>query len=324
MNALASTDLGDRNDHITSLMKGAIDLHVHSGPSVMPRSLDHIEAIEDASKAQMRAVCFKDHWYMTVPAVDLIKKHYPSNSTEALGGIVLNNAVGGLNPHAVDHCLKLGGRMVWMPTTSAANHVRHTYRHKSHHTRKPMMSSIALTVVDDRGRLLDTVKQILDIIAEHDAMLAAGHLHISEIIPLYEEAKKCGVKRRLLNHPMHIIDTKLEDMRDLARDGVFMEFCVNSFIECRSKRHTHEELRTYIDTAGIEQSFFGSDLGQSYNPRPADGYRQMINVCIDVGFSDDEIRQLFAINAARCAGLGKNTGSGSSDRCDGIVQNSVG
>ena len=305
--SVPSKDFGDRNAQIANLMKGAIDLHVHSGPSVMPRSVDHIEAVQDATKAEMRAILFKDHWYQTAPIVDLIRRHFPDLTTIALGGIVLNNSNGGLNPHAVDHALKLGARMVWMPTTSAANHLRHTYRHKSHHTTKPMMSNIALTVVDDRGQLLDAAKHVLDIIAEHDAILAAGHLHVSEIITLFEEAKRRGVKRRMINHPMHIVGTKLDDVKDLARDGVYMEWCVNAFIECRSKRHTHEQLRSFIDAAGVEQSFFGSDLGQDYNPRPVDGYREMINICIDLGYSDDQIRQLAGINAARCAGIGSNT-----------------
>src|SRR3546814_7602805 len=41
---------------IERLLKGAIDLHCHSGPSVMPRDLDHIEAIKEASDAGLRAI----------------------------------------------------------------------------------------------------------------------------------------------------------------------------------------------------------------------------------------------------------------------------
>jgi|GEM_PF-979806 hypothetical protein len=34
-----------------SLLEGAIDLHCHSGPSVMPRSIDHIEVMKEGSEA---------------------------------------------------------------------------------------------------------------------------------------------------------------------------------------------------------------------------------------------------------------------------------
>jgi len=48
--------------------------------------------------------------------------------------------------------------------------------------------------------------------AEKDAVLSAGHLHISEIFILFEEAVKRGVKRRLVQHPTYTIDATLEDI----------------------------------------------------------------------------------------------------------------
>src|SRR5262245_65565479 len=40
------------------------------------------------------------------------------------GGLVLNRYVGGVNPHAVDAALRLGARVIWMPTLDAACHRR--------------------------------------------------------------------------------------------------------------------------------------------------------------------------------------------------------
>lgn len=306
MSTTQTSDGNGRAAHIDSLLKGAVDLHVHSGPSVMPRSLDHFEAVRDATAVGMRAIGFKDHWYTTVPVIDLIKAHVPEARTQVLSGIVLNNSSGGLNPHAVDHALKFGGRIVWMPTVAAANHARHRYRKKSHVTRRPLMPAVQISVLDERNKLVDAAKQVLDLIAEHDAILAAGHLHVSEIFILFDEAKKRGVNRRMINHPFHIVETTIDDVRELAQGGTYMEFCVNGFIDCRNRRHTPQQLKEFIDAAGIEQSFFGSDLGQDYNPRPVAGYREMINMCIDLGYSDEQIRQLFGTNAARCAGLETN------------------
>src|SRR6185312_11215000 len=111
--------------------------------------------------------------------------------------------------------LKLGARLVWMPTFSAANHLRHNYRGKKLQTKVPMLPSTMLTVVDERGNLKDEAKQILDQIAEFDAVLSGGHLHITEIFKLFEEAKKRGVNRRLVQHPTYTIDATLEDIREL-------------------------------------------------------------------------------------------------------------
>lgn len=52
---------------LNSLLIGAIDLHCHSGPSVMPRSIDHIDVMREGSAAKMRAILIKDHYYSATP-----------------------------------------------------------------------------------------------------------------------------------------------------------------------------------------------------------------------------------------------------------------
>ena len=77
----------------------------------------------------MRAVLFKDH-YPTAPIVELIRERYAHLGVEPLGAIVLNNALGGFNAYAVEHALKMGSKVVWMPTVSAANHIREGHNKK--------------------------------------------------------------------------------------------------------------------------------------------------------------------------------------------------
>ncbi|WP_199902671.1 DUF6282 family protein [Azospirillum sp. B4] len=59
---------------IDDLLVGAVDLHCHSGPSVMPRRLNHVEAIKDAEAAGLRAILFKDHYYSVTPVAELLKE----------------------------------------------------------------------------------------------------------------------------------------------------------------------------------------------------------------------------------------------------------
>lgn len=42
---------------------------------------------------------------------------------QLFSGIGLNNAKGGINPHAVQHTVLLGVKIIWMPPFSAANHI---------------------------------------------------------------------------------------------------------------------------------------------------------------------------------------------------------
>src|SRR5215475_1628663 len=112
-----------RAAEVTELLVGAIDLHCHSGPAAMPRILDHHEELLDAAAAKFRAVLYKDHFYAGMAHAILLEKLFPECNVKLFSGIALNNASGGINPHAVDHAIKLGAKIVWMPTLSAANHI---------------------------------------------------------------------------------------------------------------------------------------------------------------------------------------------------------
>jgi hypothetical protein len=289
---------------VESLIKGAIDMHCHSGPSVMARRLDHIEALEEASSAGMRALLFKDHFYSVTPVVELLKNRYLHLGVEMLSGVPLNDTSGGFNPYAVDHGLALGARLIWMPTFSAANHIRHNYRGHSLVTAKPMKPAKYLTPLDEDGKVKDVVKEILDQIARADAVLSGGHLHISEIFILFEEARKHGVKRLLVQHPTYTIDATLQDIKQLANDGVFLEHSLCMFIEgSRFQRWTGEDLKAVIDAGTVAQTILGSDLGQIKNPTPVTGFRAVIALCIKMGYGDEDIRKLVGLNAARLLDL---------------------
>jgi hypothetical protein len=296
-----------REERITSLLVGAIDLHCHSGPSIMPRSLDHIEALHEAAAAGFRAMLIKDHYYSATPITELLNKQFGHLGVTLLSGVPLNNALGGFNVYAVDHGIKLGARLVWMPTFTAKNHIEANARSKGFpHTSKPLLEPDPLTVLDAEGRLIDAVKPILDMIAEHDVVLSAGHLHISEIYPLFDEAKRRGVKRLLVNHPTFLIGCSLDDIRTLVRVGAYIEHSFCMFIEMRRGKApmcSPQELAALIEAGTVERTILASDLGQAGNDRPVAGFRNIVGTCIDLGFSDAEIRRMIAQNAAELIGL---------------------
>lgn len=287
---------------IDALLVGAVDLHCHSGPSVMPRSLNHVEAIHQAEAAGLRAILFKDHYYSVTPVAELLKETMKPK-IELLTGVPLNNTTGGLNPYAVEHGFKLGARLVWMPTFSAANHIRHSHRRQFLPTKEQMLAPTALSVVDNRGALVDEAKVILDLIASYDAILSAGHLHISEIWPLFTEAKQRGVKRLLVNHPTFLIDANAADMKELAAMGAFLEHSCCMWAGVQGRNYTPDSLDKVIKAGGVDSTIIGSDLGQVGNPSPVDGFRHVIGMCIGLGYSDDDIRKMIGLNAARLVGL---------------------
>lgn len=294
---------------IEQLLHGAVDLHCHSGPSVMERRIDHLEVMREAAAAGMRALLIKDHYYSATPVTQLLNKHFADLGVQLLSGVPLNNATGGLNRYAVDHGIKLGARLVWMPTFSARNHIAHHEKDQDFHrkfpsTKERMLAPEPLTVVDETGALEDEVKFIVDLVAEADIVLSGGHLHVSEIFPLFEYARAAGVQRLLVNHPSYVVDTSLEDMASLARMGAYLEHSMCMFIP-GSKFHFYDppQLDAMIRAAGVPRTILGSDLGQVGNPTPVEGFRHVIATCLELGYRPEEIRQMVATNACALMGI---------------------
>lgn len=300
------TSSGDtRDDEVAALLKGAVDLHCHSGPAAMPRVLDHREAMQEAADAGFRALLYKDHFYLGTPHARLLETLYPDTGVKLFSGIALNNASGGINPYAVDHAIKIGARIVWMPTLSAANHIKkaETEGKSFPKTAQKMLDPIPLSALGADGNLTDDVKQVLDLIAEGDIILAGGHLHVTELFPLFEEAKKRGVKKMLVNHPTYIVGCSDDDIKGLVAMGVNMEHSICMFIEGSGKQYDAQMLRHLIEIAGIDRTCLCSDLGLRGAPRPLEGYRQIVRMLLDLQFSHADIRTLIGENSARLLNL---------------------
>ena len=293
-------------DRIDGLLLGAIDPHVHSGPSIAARALDHIELVKQASAAGFAAVVTKDHDYSGVMTAALITKHFPELKTKIYSSIVLNNVVGGFNPYAVEHTAAMGGKIVWMPTLAAVNHLRWEKTSNWVHpaSTNKMRSAVGIPVLDGNRAVRDDVKEVLDIIAKNDMVLASGHLHVSETWLVFEEAKRRGVNRIVLTHPEDIVDASMNDVKGLATMGAFVEHSLCMFIEgSKFKTRTAEDLRRHIDAAGVEQTILCSDLGQTGTISPLEGFRRGIKLCIDLGYDDEQIRKMVSLNTARMLGI---------------------
>lgn len=311
MSAVLNTADWRKNDPGLSdrLLVGAIDLHCHSGPSVMPRYFDHYDAMQEAASVGIRALLIKDHYYSATPVTEVLNKHFKHLKVTMLSGVPLNNTVGGLNVYAVEHGIKLGARLVWMPTFSAKNHLdQHKkdahFKDKFPQTSKVMLEPTPLVVTDGNGKLLPELLPILDLIAEGDVVLSSGHLHISEIWPLFEEAKRRGIKRMLCNHPTYVINASLDDIRRLVGMGVYVEHSMCMFVPgSKFKFYDPPELQAMITAGTVDKTILGSDLGQIGNPRLIDGFKNVIETCLDIGYSEAEVRKMVSTNAADLMGI---------------------
>jgi hypothetical protein len=294
-----------RAAEVAELLKGAIDLHCHSGPAAMPRILDHHEALLDAAEAGFRAVLYKDHFYLGVAHCVMLEKLVPNTGVNLYSGVALNNASGGINPYAVEHAAAIGGKIVWLPTLSAQNHLDQASGAAATFpkTAMKMMDPIGLTGLDANGEVLDDLKKCLDIIAGADMILAGGHLPAHELIKVFEEARARGVTKMLVNHPTYVVNATDDDIRAMVELGAVMEHSICMFIEGGAKCFDENDLQHVIEVAGVDNTILSSDLGLRGSPRPIEGFRQIVSMLLDLQVSKDDIRKLISTNAAKMLNL---------------------
>lgn len=294
-----------RRDDVEKLLVGAVDLHCHSGPAAMPRILDHHEAMLDCAEAGFRALVYKDHFYLGTPHAIMLEKLVPDTGVSLFSGIALNNAVGGINPHAVNHAAMIGAKIVWMPTLSAENHIAQASGQAKTFpkTKGKMLDPIPLSALDSNGKLSDDTKQVIDIIAEADIILSGGHLPASELHLVFDEAMKRGVRKMMVNHPTYVVGCTDEDIRQMVSNGVYMEHSICMFVEGRSKKYGPDKLKHLIDIAGVDRTVLCSDLGLVGSPRPVDGYREIVAILLDLQVPEADIRKMISRNAASLLNL---------------------
>jgi hypothetical protein len=262
------------------ILKGTIDLHLHAGPDVRERKLTYLEAALQARDAGMKAILIKSHSTITADIAALIQPLV--KDLIVFGGVALNYPLGGLNPVAVETALKLGAKQVWMPTLSSWN---------QHHQEGKKGGITILTRV---GRLKKEVFEILEIICQHDVILATGHLSQKEISVLLKEARKKKIKKILITHPdHHYITMPLKVQKELAGKGFFFDRC---FPTPRTCILNMEGMAQRIREVGVASTILTSDFGQLENPYPVEGLRSYIQQLIRLSFSDQEIDQMVRIN----------------------------
>jgi hypothetical protein len=287
-----------------NLLDGAVDLHVHPGPSPYPRRIDPIGAARCAADAGMAAIVLKSHHHDTAVQVEALRPHgLDALPVQVFGGIVLNSHVGGINPHAVSLSLAMGGRVVWLPTISSRTHMAHAGGHFPTAV-VDVLAAEPVEVVTDNRQLARNLPEVLRMVAEADAVLAAGHLAPDDIITVFDAAREAGVKRLVVNHPNFIVGASEEDALRMVELGAVMEHEASMYDE-RSRFYSFglDVLIRWIEAVGVENTTLASDLGQADNPLPPDSLALVAEGLAQRGVPRDDVRSLLVTNPSRVLGL---------------------
>ena len=289
-------------------VEGFIDTHVHTGPAPFRRIGDTIDIARWCREAKMTAIVVKSHFEATIAKVYHARKEVPDLEVHA--GIALNRGVGGINPAAVEQALRQDARIVWMPTIDARNHVRvfgapgaFGAIGAGSYANRPTVKEAPTYTVLDGGRLSAAARDVVDVIAGYDAVLATGHLSAEEIHALVDYAIGKGHRRIIVTHPeMQCPNLPIDVQVALAKEGCMMEYCaVNCMPMFQSV--TSDQMKEAIDAVGPANSIIATDSGQPFSPRTPDMFRTFAQVLHEKGLDLEAIAVMAIRNPARLLGI---------------------
>lgn len=271
-------------------LSGVVDLHLHSAPDVRRRSIDDLTVAREAVSRGLAGVLLKNHHSPTAARAAVARLAVPG--APIYGGVVLNDFVGGLNPHAVDAAAWLGGRAVWLPTFSAANH------------RRCEGERGGIEMLSPDGRPTLALRAVLEAVARHNVLLCTGHLSAAEVMAVVPAAREYGVQRILIQHAEHAVTgLTLDQQRALAQQGAFLERCFAQPLPDGAYARNVAANAVAIHAVGVASTVIASDLGQPENPTWPDGLALYLEELIAAGLSERDLDVTCRHNPAALLGV---------------------
>src|SRR3954471_12277527 len=164
------------SDRARELVRGAFDPYVHAAPDFAPRRITDLELAERCLELGLGGFGLTSHYTATAERAAVVNA--AAGAPVAVGSIVLNHAVGGLNATAVEVAARQGARFVWLPTVSATNEFAVVERAEVNgnvpvwvrfelELRAAGAAPRAVPVVDEAGAPLPELRAVLDVVARH-------------------------------------------------------------------------------------------------------------------------------------------------------------
>jgi hypothetical protein len=270
-------------------LTGAADLHCHFGPDAhRERSVDALEAAHDAAAAGHAALVLKSHDYPTAALAAIVDQVV--DGVRVFGGICCDYDVGGVNPAAVETALRLGARIVWLPTLTS---------------RQDQLNGIGgqlgipgpgLSVIDGDGTLTSETRAVLDLVAQFDAVLATGHVTWDEHLVVTKEFGRRGTV--LVTHAMEELagpNLTVDQCVELADLGATIELCALTCIGALATRSVGE-IAAAAGRIGFQRCTLATDYGQKVNIRPGEGFQAFADALLAKGIDESAIRRMACEN----------------------------
>lgn len=276
------------------VLGGAVDLHCHFGPeSVVGRkhAVDPFDAARDALALDFKALVLKSHDFPSNGFAYSVSQTVPG--IRVYGSVCCDFCIGGLNPGAVEIALRDGAAIVWLPTISSQQDFDNGVAAMLN------VPGEGLVLLDEAGRLRPEVEEILELVAEHDAILATGHTSRAEHFAIARAYARRG--RVVVTHAMNAgagPNLSVADCVALAELGCFIELAAATCMAGHGPGVP--EMVRAVDAIGARQIVLSTDYGWTEElPRPAIGLHDYVDALWQAGAKEAQLREMACANPAR-------------------------
>jgi len=282
----------------TISLKGMYDLHVHASPSIIRRKLTSFEVLKLASSEGMAGVLLLDHTHNTTMVAAVMNEM--GYGTKIFGSILLNESVGGLNPFVVESAIQLGTKQIQMPTYSSRSHKE---KYGDDQNFPYQTKSKDIRILNDKGKLIPEVEEILEILKNSNSFLGTGHLSAEETVALVNRAKELKIRVMVNSVSTDIVDMPIETQRQLASENVFMGHDYAVLTDMVHRKTPIESLVQQIRSVGAGRCVLATDSGQMMVPDLATGLKDFIRQLTVKGISENELDLMLRKNPQIVLGL---------------------
>ncbi len=281
---------------VGTLLNGAYDMHVHFEPEAwMTRRFDSLETALHARETGLAGFVLKNRTYCTQPLALLINRLVPD--IRVFGSLTLDAEVGGLNYRAVKAAAEIDTRVLWMPVFYSANSMPVAQR-----LFNLDLGGETLCIIDDAGRLLPQVEDILRVVKDYDMVVCTGHATPREVEVLADRCIAIGIRKVVVTHAMSEFVCEeflsFEDLATLARSGITIEHCAQA-ISPTSERRDPAIFVDAIRAQGPENCILTTDFGGTPHPTIAEGLRMFIAALLRRGLTGGDIETMVKANPRR-------------------------
>ncbi len=297
----------------------AIDVHAHARGDDEEEPL---HAAQEATRAGMQAILFKSispgrPWDVArhlQQDVDRWAEAQGLRPVQCLAAYIVGIPLKPIDFTAIKAAVEGGVKGVWLPpVTSAWSICRLGGRGKWFDARRRIDEAVppmawhearktGIYLLDDHGRLLPSIRDTIQLCADHGVALSFGHASPQEMEALGEDVAAAGFTRAFIDHPFsEVFDLDVAAMKRWAAAGIRFALTWDELSPLLGV--DPQDMVAAVRAVGPESFMLSSDAGIPLLPDTVEAYRLLAAMLRAYGMTEPEMRQLMTGSAKEIVNL---------------------